>query len=145
MTNDTVMRLVIEKCKQVAKNPSAPFYSVSQNDDAVYCECKQCKSINNKSGGPQGSLYYFLNLQSISLNKITTLAYLHTYKPPINLKIEPNIYTLFCPIELNRGKSIVNDNSSTSFRKTVKDWGKTTSNLYLWDYTVQFSNYLSPS
>jgi hypothetical protein len=60
------------------------------------------------------------------------------------LKIEPNIYTLFCPIELNRGKSIVNDNSSTSFRKTVKDWEKTTSNLYLWDYTVQFSNYLSP-
>jgi hypothetical protein len=32
----------------IAKNPSAPFYSVSQNDDAVYCECKQCKSINNK-------------------------------------------------------------------------------------------------
>jgi hypothetical protein len=29
----------------IAKNPSAPFYSVSQNDDAVYCECKQCKSI----------------------------------------------------------------------------------------------------
>jgi hypothetical protein len=23
--------------------------------------------------------------------------------------------------------------------------GKTTSNLYLWDYTVQFSNYLSPN
>jgi hypothetical protein len=60
MTNDTVMRLVREMQAVIAKNPSAPFYSVSQNDDAVYCECKQCKSIN-KSGGPQGSLYYFLN------------------------------------------------------------------------------------
>jgi hypothetical protein len=93
----TVMRLVIEEMQAViAKNPSAPFYSVSQNDDVVYCECKQCKSINNKSGGPQGSLYYFLNkiAKHFPKTKITTLAYLHTYKPPINLKIEPNIYLI---------------------------------------------------
>jgi hypothetical protein len=50
MTNDTVVRLVIEKMQAViAKNPT-PFYSVSQNDDVVYCECKQCKSINSKRG-----------------------------------------------------------------------------------------------
>ena len=76
--------------------------------------------------------------------KITTLAYLHTYKPPTGLKIEPNIYTLFCPIELNRGKSIINDTKNKPFIKTLENWGKTASNLYLWDYTVQFSNYLSP-
>jgi hypothetical protein len=61
MTNDTVVRLYDRKCKRLLLKPSAPFYSVSQNDDVVYCECKQCKSINSKSGGPQGSLYYFLN------------------------------------------------------------------------------------
>ncbi|MEZ7499701.1 DUF4838 domain-containing protein [Flavobacterium sp. Arc3] len=147
MTNDTVVSLVIKKMQEViAKNPHATFYSVSQNDDAVYCECEECSYLNNKYGGPQGSLYYFLNkiAKHFPNTKITTLAYLHTYKPPVNLKLEPNIYTLFCPIELNRGKSIVNDNSSTSFRKTLQDWAKTTSHLYLWDYTVQFSNYLSP-
>jgi hypothetical protein len=95
----------------IAKNP---FYSVSQNDDVVYCE--QCKSINSKAGGPQGSLYYFFKIaKHFPKTKITTLAYLHI-KPPINLKIAPNIYTLFFVLSrLNRGKSIVNDNSSTSF------------------------------
>ena len=147
MTNDTVVALVTKKMgKIIAENPNTTFYSVSHNDDAVYCECAQCKLLNEKHGGPQGSLYYFLNKIAVLFpkTKITTLAYLHTYKPPIGLKIEPNIYTLFCPIELNRGKSIINDPESKPFIKILQNWGKTASNLYLWDYTVQFSNYFSP-
>ena len=147
MTNDTVVDLVIKKMQKViAQNPNASFYSVSQNDDVIYCECHECKSINNKYGGPQGSLYHFLNKIAVHFpkTKIVTLAYLHTFKPPTNLKLQPNIYTLFCPIELNRGKAILEDTYSKSFRKTLQDWNKTTSHLYLWDYTVQFSNYLSP-
>ena len=147
MTNDTVVALVTKKMgKIIAENPNTTFYSVSQNDDAVYCECAQCKLLNEKHGGPQGSLYYFLNKIAVLFpkTKITTLAYLHTYKPPTGLKIEPNIYTLFCPIELNRGKSIINDPESKPFIKILQNWGKTASNLYLWDYTVQFSNYFSP-
>ena len=147
MTNDTVVALVTKKMgKIIAENPNTTFYSVSQNDDAVYCECAQCKLLNEKHGGPQGSLYYFLNKIAVLFpkTKITTLAYLQTYKPPTGLKIEPNIYTLFCPIELNRGKSIINDPESKPFIKILQNWGKTASNLYLWDYTVQFSNYFSP-
>ena len=147
MTNNTVIDLVTKKTKKIiTENPNATFFSVSQNDDAVYCECAQCKLLNEKYGGPQGSLYYFLNKIAVLFpkTKITTLAYLHTYKPPTGLKIEPNIYTLFCPIELNRGKSIINDTKNKPFIKTLENWGKTASNLYLWDYTVQFSNYLSP-
>lgn len=147
MTNDTVVDLVMQNMQKViAQNPNASFCSVSQNDDVIFCECQECKFINNKYGGPQGSLYHFLNkiAEHFPKTKIVTLAYLHTYKPPTNLKLLPNIYTLFCPIELNRGKAIVDDPYSKSFRKTVQDWNKTTTHLYLWDYTVQFSNYLSP-
>lgn len=147
MTNDTVVVLVTKKMEKIiTENPNATFYSVSQNDDAVYCECAQCKLLNEKHGGPQGSLYYFLNKIAVRFpkTKITTLAYLHTFKPPTGLNLEPNIYTIFCPIELNRGKSIINDTESKPFRKILQNWGKTASNLYLWDYTVQFSNYLSP-
>ncbi|WP_245709596.1 DUF4838 domain-containing protein [Flavobacterium degerlachei] len=147
MTNDTVVDIVIKNMQKViSQNPNAQFYSVSQNDDVVYCECQKCSSINNKYGGPQGSLYYFLNkiAKHFPKTKIVTLAYLHTFKPPKRLKLQSNLYTLICPIELNRGIAIENDNTSKSFRKTLEDWNKTSSHLYLWDYTVQFSNYLSP-
>lgn len=147
MTNDNVVDIVIKNMQKViSQNPNAQFYSVSQNDDVVYCECQKCNSINNKYGGPQGSLYYFLNkiAKHFPKTKIVTLAYLHTFKPPKRLKLQSNIYTLICPIELNRGIAIENDNTSKPFRKTLQDWSKTSSHLYLWDYTVQFSNYLSP-
>lgn len=146
MSNDTVVELVEKKMAQIiAEKPNAQFYSVSQNDDVVYCECTQCKALNKKYGGPQGSFYYFLNKIAAHFpkTKITTLAYLHTFKPPVNLKIEPNIYTIFCPIELNRGKAITSENAP-SFVKTLENWSVTSPHLFLWDYTVQFSNYMSP-
>lgn len=147
MTNETVVKIVVEKMTQIiTDNPEATFLSVSQNDDAVYCECDQCKSLNEKHGGPQGSLYFFMNKIANKFPKtnIVTLAYQHTFKAPIDLKIQPNIYTLFCPIDLNRGKSIAKDSENKAFIKIMQNWGETASNLYLWDYTVQFSNYLSP-
>lgn len=147
MTNDSVIELVTNKMQKVIdENPNLSFYSVSQNDNAIYCECDKCRLLNEKYGGPQGSLYSFLNKIAIRFpkTKIVTLAYLHTYKPPIDLPLEKNIYTLFCPIELNRGKAIIDDTDDTFFIKTLQNWDKAASHLYLWDYTVQFSNYLSP-
>lgn len=147
MTNDTVVSIICKKMSEIiAQNPNASFFSISQNDDVVYCECQQCKALNEKHGGPQGSFYYFLNkiARQFPKTKITTLAYLHTYQAPINLKIENNIYTLFCPIQLNRGKAIIETSNNKEFLETLKNWSQTAPHLYLWDYTVEFSNYLSP-
>lgn len=147
MSNDTVVEIITEKMsKIIEQNPNASFFSVSQNDDVVYCECDRCKALNEKHGGPQGSFYYFLNKIAAQFpkTKITTLAYLHTYRAPVNLKIEPNIYTLFCPIQLNRGKAITETSNNKPFLEILKNWSTTTQHLYLWDYTVEFTNYLSP-
>ncbi|WP_154275317.1 DUF4838 domain-containing protein [Flavobacterium resistens] len=146
MTNDTVVDLVEKKmAKIIAEKPDAQFYSISQNDDVVYCECTECRKLNEKYGGPQGSFYYFLNkiASHFPKTKITTLAYLYTFKPPVNLKIASNIYTILCPIELNRSKAI-SAQSAPSFVKNLENWNKTSPHLFLWDYTVQFSNYMSP-
>ena len=147
MTNDTVVEIITKKMSEIiTQNPNASFFSISQNDDDVYCECVRCKTLNEKHGGPQGSFYYFLNKIATQFpkTKITTLAYLHTYHSPINLKIEPNIYTLFCPIQLNRGKAITEASNNASFLDILKNWSTTAQHLYLWDYTVEFTNYLSP-
>lgn len=147
MTNDTVVSIVAQRIQEtIEKTPNAQFYSVSQNDDLIYCECSECKLLNKKHGGPQGSLYYFLNKIATRFpkTKFTTLAYLQTYQPPNNLKIASNIYTLFCPIDLNRGTAIANEIRSKKVIQTLQNWNAATSHLYLWDYTVQFSNYLSP-
>ncbi|WP_246236359.1 DUF4838 domain-containing protein [Flavobacterium ajazii] len=147
MSNDTVVKIVSKKMAEIiSQNSNARFFSISQNDDVVYCECDKCKALNEKHGGPQGSLYYFLNKIAAQFpkTKITTLAYLHTYKAPKNIKIKPNIYTIFCPIEMDRGKAIQDIPDNSSFLNTLSKWSTTTEHLYLWDYTVEFTNYLSP-
>jgi Domain of unknown function (DUF4838) len=145
MTNETVFNIVVQNLKKSIQDNPAQFYSVSQNDDVIYCECSKCSVLNKKHGGPQGSLYTFINkiAEKFPKTKIVTLAYLHTYKPPINLKIRPNVYTLFCPIDENRGKSFLTE-KNPSFMNPLKGWKETASNLFVWDYTVQFSNYMSP-
>ena len=147
MSNDTVVKIISKKMADlISQNPNARFFSISQNDDVVYCECDKCKALNEKHGGPQGSLYYFLNKIAVQFpkTKITTLAYLHTYKAPKNIKIKPNIYTIFCPIEMNRGKAIEETSEHNGFVNILNKWNTTTEHLYLWDYTVEFTNYLSP-
>lgn len=147
MTNDEVFQLIVQNIQNVLdKKPNRRFLSLSQNDDVVFCECSKCNILNAANGGPQGSLYYFLNrvAEKFPKTNITTLAYLHTFKPPVNLKIATTIYPFICPIDLNRGKPISTDNGSTSFRKNLVKWAKKTKNQFIWDYTVSFSNYLSP-
>lgn len=147
MTNDNVVKIVSRKMSDIiSQNPNARFFSISQNDDVVYCECDKCNALNEKHGGPQGSLYYFLNKIAVQFpkTKITTLAYLHTYKAPKNIKIKPNVYTIFCPIEMNRGKAIEETPDNNSFVDILNKWNTATEHLYLWDYTVEFTNYLSP-
>jgi hypothetical protein len=144
MTNDTVVQLITKKIREIiAKTPEAQFYSISQNDGIIYCECEECQKINNQLGGPQGSLYYFLNkiASKFPNNKIITLAYLHTLQPPADIEIAKNIYTLFCPIELDRGKKLT---ENSPLNNLMEAWNKKNTNLFLWDYTVQFSNYMSP-
>ena len=144
MSNDTVVDLVAKSMQEIiAKQSDAKFYSVSQNDDMVYCECAECSKLNKISGGPQGSLYHFLNKIALRFpdTRITTLAYLHTYKPPTDIAIQPNIHTIFCPIEQNRGSALANNQA---FTQTLERWKNTTSQLFVWDYVVQFSNYMSP-
>jgi len=51
---------------------------------------------------------------------------------------------MFCSIECNRSMPLTEDPRSASFVKDMKDWSTLTNNIFLWDYVVQFKNYLTP-
>ena len=134
-----------ELTKIIDQNPNAEFFSVSQNDDTVYCQCDDCEELNQKYGEERGAHYVFLNelAKEFPSQNLMSLAYLHTSKPPENLHFVHNLHIMYCPISLNRGRSFAEDPRSAGMRSILKNWNATTENLYFWDYTVQFTDFFS--
>jgi hypothetical protein len=75
---------------------------------------------------------------------ISTLAYQYSRRAPTGIKPGDNVNIVLCTIELNRSRPIKTDPGSRGFVKDISDWKKLTNNILIWDYIVQFRNYLDP-
>ncbi len=148
LSNSNVLDLVILRLKDlISKKPQASHWSISQNDTYGSCECLGCKNIDNQYGGvPSGSLIHFVNqvAERFPNKVISTLAYQYSRKAPEGIKPAENVNIVLCTIELNRSRPIRSDPSSQKFVNDISNWKKLTNNILIWDYIVQFRNYLDP-
>lgn len=155
LSNEDVFRIVVERLREeMVKQPEAKVWSVSQNDNFSYCSCPECQKINEKEESPSGALIEFVNkvAREFPNKTISTLAYQYSRKAPKYIKPEDNVQIMLCTIEEDRNKTIEessidaikkNPNAQT-FAKDIKDWGKITKNIFLWDYEVDFAYSVSP-
>jgi hypothetical protein len=147
LSNLDVYRIVVNELRRrIEESPDARYWSVSQNDTYVPCQCAACRAMDSAEGSPSGSILHFVNrvAKEFPDKTISTLAYLYSRAAPAHIKPEPNVNIMLCSIECNRSKPIAGDPKNASFVKDIKDWSRLTSNIFLWDYVVQFRNLLSP-
>jgi len=147
LSNENVLAIAINELKnRIADNPDAIYWSVSPNDDIGFCECDKCKAVDDEQGTHAGSLIKFVNKVAHAFpdKKITTLAYGYTHRAPKDLKPANNVVILLSNIDALRDKPITQEPTAAAFRNDVKQWGALTSNLFVWDYVTQFTNYLAP-
>jgi len=147
LTNPEVFRIVVDKLRaHMTAQPEKRFWSVSQNDTFSPCECGACRAIDSAEGSPSGSLLAFVNkvAEQFPDKIISTLAYQYSRSAPKTIKPRPNVNIMLCSIECNRSRPLETDSLSASFRRDVDAWTSLTSNIYLWDYVVQFRNLISP-
>ena len=149
LTNPEVLKVVIQNLRrQIAQNPTAKYWSVSQNDNRKYCMCDECRALDEKEGSHSGTMINFVNhvAEKFPDYKISTLAYEYTRKAPATIKPLSNVNIMLCSIEVRRDKPIAmaDDTMSISFVKDVSDWGKIAGDIIVWDYVIQFNNLLSP-
>lgn len=146
LSNPEVLKILVESLKQkIEEKPNATYWSVSQDDNDRYCQCEGCKALNEKYGNvPSGSIIHFVNQVAREFpNKIiSTLAYWYTRKAPKNIEIESNVNIMLCNIESSRQAPVyVTD---PAFSNDLRDWGALSKDILIWDYNVQFTNYISP-
>ncbi|MBW6460409.1 MAG: DUF4838 domain-containing protein [Bacteroidales bacterium] len=147
LTHPEVFSVLTENLrKNMDKKPRAQYWSVSQNDNFLACQCTGCQEAADRLGGQSGIMIDFINRVAAEFpdKVISTLAYQYTRRAPSKVKPLPNVNIMLCSIECNRSQPIAFDPSSASFVKDVKDWTHLTDNILIWDYVVQFRNYISP-
>lgn len=147
LSNPEVYKIMsAELRKRIQEKPDALIWSVSQNDNDAYCQCNECRKIDEYEGSPSGSIINFVNkfAREFPDKIISTLAYRYSRKAPKFVKPEKNVNIMLCTIECFRTKPIEDDSSNSSFVDDLSAWSKITNDIFLWDYVVQFSNFISP-
>ncbi len=172
LTNPEVLRLVVRGVlKWKEENPEYTIFSVSMNDWYNNCQCPACKALDDAAGSAAGSMIAFVNQVAEEVEKahpdvyIHTFAYLYCRKPPRGVKPRRNVIVRLCGIEncfahpmedcgcqisavdVQAGVSADFHGArqdSNPFLSDLLGWADICGNLYIWDYTTNYANYLQP-
>lgn len=148
LTNPEVFEIVSQRIDSIFKaNPDKKLICVSQNDgNYTNCTCENCRKIDEEEGALSGSMIYFLNKLAARFpdKEFATLAYLYTMNPPKHIKPLPNVTVMLCDIDCDREVSLTENASGRQFMKALEGWSTIADNLFVWDYGINFDNYLSP-
>lgn len=148
LSNPGVLETVCARIDSLFRaHPGLNTISVSQNDGSdTYCRCPDCQRIIDEEGSPSGPLIRFVNAIAARFpdKQISTLAYLFTMVPPRVTRPLPNVNVMLCDIDCRRQTSLPENPSGQEFMKCLEGWSAVTDNIFLWDYGINFDNYLSP-
>lgn len=162
LSNEEVFELCLKRVKQWIKdNPECKVFSVAQDEwmghfIKMACECKDCKAFDEEHGSQSASIIRFVNRIASALEEeypdilIHTFAYQYSRKPPIGLEVHKNVIVRLTNIECSWAESIEEgalrdkESRNASFLNDLIGWSKLTNRLYIWDYSVNYRNYLLP-
>lgn len=148
LSNPEVLEIVIGRVDSLFRaHPERRMISISQNDGSdTYCRCPECQKIIDEEGSLSGPVIRFVNAvaERFPDREISTLAYLFTVEPPKVTKPRSNVSIMLCDIDCRRQTSLEENPSGQAFMKALRGWSEISDNIFLWDYGINFDNYLSP-
>ena len=151
LTNPDVLKISIEKVRQwIKENPTATIFSVSQNDTYLYCECDNCKKVEQEEVSPSGPLLRFVNKVADAVAKespnvlIQTLAYQWSEKPPLKERPHKNVRICLAPIGACFTHPMDQCDKNKIPLANLQAWSNISKQLYIWHYCTDFANYLQP-
>jgi hypothetical protein len=153
LANPDVLRIVTAKVlAQIEANPTRRNVSVSQNDNREHCQCGACRAVDEREGGPMGSLLAFVNAVADEVARhypdvrVGTLAYQRTRRPPKHLRPRANVQVQLCSIECCMVHPIDDPSCplNVEFCRDLAEWGRVCDDVRVWHYNTNFSDYLLP-
>ena len=151
LSNPEVLQICIERMKEaIAANPLSWVYSMSQSDNQFPCQCEKCRAIEKQYGGHSGLIVWFVNQVADAIKPlypdkyIGTFAYQYTRQAPKGIVPRDNVVIRLCSIECCFAHGLEECEHNRPFIDDIKDWSEIAPNLYIWDYVVNYNQYLAP-
>jgi formylglycine-generating enzyme required for sulfatase activity len=151
MTHPEVKRIVVERILDgLEKTPGARLADFSPNDGGTVCECAPCKEINDAEGTNMGALLMFVNTIADAVKapypnvKVTTLAYMDTFMPPKTITPRDNVLIWLAADSHNWRTPLLHVWETQRFQTALKSWSDVGANLVIWEYPIDYFNWLSP-
>jgi len=155
LSNPEVRRIAAQTLRRwIAENPYATVFSIAQNDNQEYCTCPECRKLDEAEGSPCASLIDFANALADDIAKdfphvlLHTFAYQYSVVPPKTLRPRKNVIVRLCNIGADFSKPYTEgaktDERTKEFVNSLNIWNGRAERLYIWDYCVNFVNYLLP-
>jgi hypothetical protein len=138
--------------KYIEKRPNCKYVSISEADTIKeYCQCPKCRELIKKYGAKSGLLLNFVNQVAEIIHKkypdmlVTTLAYIHSEKPPIKIKAGKNILIRLCMWKPYQNLPYNNplNKPGVQYFSLIKKWRQVSPLVGIWDYvTAYFDNFI---
>ncbi len=151
LSNPDVLQICKERLlKVIEENPGYWVYSLSQLDNKKRCTCGRCRALEEEYGGPSGILIWFVNQVAEEVEKlypdkyVGTFAYQYTRKAPGKIVPRENVVIRLCDIECCFAHPLGGCPKNKSFIHDLQEWGKICNNVFIWDYVVNYAQYLAP-
>lgn len=157
LTNPDVLKIAEKNLRKwIKENPECVVFSVAQNDNPHRCQCEKCKALEKEEESPAGPVIHFVNKLADLIKEdyphvfLHTFAYMYSVPAPKKVRARDNVIVRLCSIDCRFDKSLEAlseenpDGSENEFVSALKDWRSHAKQLYVWDYAVNFENYLQP-
>ncbi len=153
LTNEALFAEFIKNTRAwLDKNPGIRTVSISQNDSHEHFQSSEQKRIEAEEGSPSGLLLRFVNRVADELKKshpgvlVETLAYAKTETPPKITRPGDTVIVRLAPIYAMWSQPLEGSTfkENQQFMGRLKSWSAIASRLYIWDYTVNYTNLLLP-
>ena len=147
LSNPDVLRIVTSNLLElIRKDPGARFYGVSQMDNDNWCDCPDCRAIDEEEESLAGTVIRFVNAVAEAVERefpdavVETLAYNWSRKPPAKTRLRRNVIVCLCTSGCDFAEPLPWNQypANQSFREDIVGWGRQTDRLYVWDYATDF-------
>ncbi len=154
LTNPEVIDIVVgEVLDNLSRehNPEASvqIISLTQHDNQKYCECSNCKALDDLNGSHAGTMITFVNTVAERVKAagnydnvvFDTFAYQYTRQAPTNVVPRDDVIVRLCSIECCFGHTLDDSkcNENKDFMYDLEQWGKICNRVYIWDYVNNYS------